>query len=165
MPSQGRINNAYLWRNAKGQEQLLGHFHQSWGIPHGRLADIVSVGCSDIPCVCSVQHQDRLKPAAKHYRFRFTGGNRFDLLNDTASMSYFYARQWRFDVGAVMNHVKRQESSSPTSTLHSTNRHTPFVGVTYQLSKNYEVYGRVIKEKNDNQFAGNTATLGFARNF
>jgi hypothetical protein len=41
----------------------------------------------------------------------------------------------------------------------------PFVGVTDQLSKHYEVYGRVTKEKNDNLFAGNTASLGFARNF
>ena len=78
-------------------------------------------------------------------------------------MSYFDARQWRFDVGAVMQHVERQESSSPTSTLHPTNWQTPFVGVTYQLSKHYEVYGRVTKD--DNLFAGNTATLGFARNF
>ncbi len=91
--------------------------------------------------------------------------NRLDLLNVTASMSYFYARKWRFDVGAVMHHVKRQESSSPTTTLHSTNWQTPFVGVTYQLSKHYEVYGRVTKETHDDLFAGNTATLGFARNF
>ncbi len=91
--------------------------------------------------------------------------NRLDLLNVTASVSYFYARQWRFDVGAVMHHVKRQESSSPTSTLHSTNWQTPFVGVTYQLSKYYEVYGRVTKETNDNLFSGNTSTLGFARKF
>jgi len=43
----------------------------------------------------------------------------------------------------MMHHVKRQESSSPTSTLHSTYWQTPFVGVTDQLSKHYEVYGRV----------------------
>ncbi len=45
------------------------------------------------------------------------------------------------------------------------NWETPFVGVTYQLSKHYELYWRVTKETNDNLFAGNTATLGFARNF
>jgi hypothetical protein len=49
--------------------------------------------------------------------------------------------------------------------MHSTNWQTPFVGVSYQLSKHYEVYGRVTKETNENMFAGNTATLGFARNF
>ena len=64
-----------------------------------------------------------------------------------------------------MHHVKRQESSSPTSTPHSTYWQTPFVGVTDQLSKHHEFYGRVIKETNYNQFAGNTATLDFARNF
>ena len=80
-------------------------------------------------------------------------------------MGSFYARQWRFDVRAVMHHVKRQESSSPKSTLHATNWQTPFVGVFYHLSKDYEVYGRVAKETNDKLFANNTATLGFARNF
>jgi hypothetical protein len=41
----------------------------------------------------------------------------------------------------------------------------PFVEVTDQLSKHYEVYGRVIKETNYNRFAGNTTILNFARNF
>lgn len=50
------------------------------------------------------------------------------------------------------------------SPLHSNNWQTPFVGVTYQLSKHYEVYGRFTKETNYN-FVSNTVTLGFARNF
>jgi hypothetical protein len=53
-------------------------------------------------------------------------------------MGYFYARQRCFDIGAVMQHVKRQESSSPTSTLYSTNWQIPFVGVTYHLIKHHE---------------------------
>ena len=80
-------------------------------------------------------------------------------------MSCFYARQWRFDVGAVMDHVKPQESPSPTSTLHSTYWQTLFVGVTDQLSKHYEFYGWITKETNYNRFAGNIAILDFARNF
>ena len=64
-----------------------------------------------------------------------------------------------------MHHVKCQESSSPTSTLHSIHWQTPFVGVTDQLSKHYEFYGRITKETNYNRLAGNTTTLDFARNF
>ena len=80
-------------------------------------------------------------------------------------MRCFYARQWRFDVGAVMDHGKCQESSSPTSTLHPIHWLTPFVGVTDQLSKDYEFYGWITKETNYNRFAGNTTILNFARNF
>jgi hypothetical protein len=51
------------------------------------------------------------------------------------------------------------------SPLHPNNWQTPFVGVTYQLSKHDEVYRRFTKETNYNLFANNIANLGFARNF
>lgn len=47
--------------------------------------------------------------------------------------------------------------SSHMSTLHSNNWETPLHGVIYQLSKYYEIYGRVTKETNDNLFDSNTA--------
>jgi hypothetical protein len=51
------------------------------------------------------------------------------------------------------------------SPLHPNSWQTPFVGVTYPLSKHYEVYGRFVKETNYNISAVYTANLGFARNF
>jgi hypothetical protein len=50
------------------------------------------------------------------------------------------------------------------SPLHPNSWQTPFVGVTYPLSKHYEVYGRFVKETNYNISAVYTANLGFARN-
>jgi hypothetical protein len=80
-------------------------------------------------------------------------------------MRCFYARQWRFDVGAVMDHVKPQESSSPTGTLHSTYWQTPFVGVIDQLRKKLRVLWAGHQEKNYNLLAGNITILDFAQNF